>query len=112
MPNLSQRYILALSELSQFQCASPQPGLLTHLLTGVQVAAEDSTEGASEAALLRLTFCGGHRTVVAGRLYLELQLAEHAAHRMHSVSDEGTGEIHKRAARLWEELQQKHALGA
>jgi hypothetical protein len=109
MPNLSQRYVAALAQLSQFRCVAGGDATLTHVLTGVQVAPESTDEDAEDASLLHLTFPGGHKIEVIASMYLELQLAEHAAHEMHSVN-EGTGEIHKRAEETWGHLSRKHDL--
>ncbi|MEJ7747007.1 MAG: hypothetical protein WKF61_09705 [Luteimonas sp.] len=109
MPNLSQRYIAALAQLSQFQCVAGDKSTLTHVLTGVQVAPETADEQAEDASFLRLTFPGGHTIDVIARMYFELQLAEDAAHGLHAVG-EGSGEIHKRAAQSWEHLSRKHNL--
>ena len=114
MPSLSQRYLVALSQLSQFQCAvqGEHPSVLTHALTGVQVSAatDDGTSAPENGGCLRLTFAGGHSISVVAARYLELQLAEDAAHRMHAVH-EGSGEIHQRAAQTWENLRRTHGLG-
>ncbi len=108
MVSLSHRYLAALAELSQFQCAAQsEMQTLTHTLTGVQVAAEP--EDAHGPAMLRLTFSGGHSIAVIANLYLDLQLAEDAAHRLHSVR-EGAGEIHKRAVQKLEQLARNHHL--
>ncbi len=109
MPNLSQRYISALAQLSQFHCVVGDQKVLTHVLTGVQVAPETTDEQAEDAEMLRLTFSGGHSILVIAAMYFELQLAEDAAHNMHSVQD-GSGEIHKRAAQTWQHLNRKHNL--
>lgn len=109
MPNLSQRYVAALAQLSQFMCVAGGKDSLTHVLTGVQVAPETTDENAKDAAFLRLTFPGGHTVDVIASLYFELQLAEDAAHNLHAVG-EGSGEIHKRAAQTWEHLSRKHNL--
>lgn len=109
MPNLSQRYIDALAQLSQFHCAVGGKETLTHVLTGVQVAAENTDAQSQDAGRLRLTFAGGHSIQAVARLYLELQLAEDAAHHMHAVQ-EGSGEIHQRAAQTWERLSRQHNL--
>lgn len=110
MPNLSQRYIAALSQLSQFHCVASTKETLTHVLSGVQVAAETTDKQAEDAGKLRLTFSGGHSVEVIAKTYFELQLAEDAAHNMHSVGEEGSGEIHKRAAQTWERLSREHNL--
>ena len=115
MPSsLSQRYLSALSQLSQFQCAvqDGNPATLTHALTGVQVSAEtgNGAPASENGGRLRLTFAGGHSIDVVAARYLELQLAEDAAHRMHAVR-EGSGEIHRRAAQTWERLREEHNLG-
>ncbi|RYE68968.1 MAG: hypothetical protein EOO79_02590 [Oxalobacteraceae bacterium] len=109
MPNLGQRYIAALSQLSQFHFVIGDKTTLTHVLSGVQVAPESADEDAENADLLRLTFGGGHTVLVAASYYLELMLSEDAAHRMHAVS-EGSGEVHKRAKQLLEHLSWKHNL--
>ena len=109
MTNLSQRYIEALAQLSQFHCVVGGKETLTHVLTGVQVTAENTGAQAQDASRLRLTFSGGHSIQVVARLYLELQLAEDAAHHMHAVQ-EGSGEIHQRAAQTWERLSRQHHL--
>lgn len=109
MPNMSQRYIAALAELSQFQCVVGDTSNLTHALTGVQVAPEAARDSAEDVSLLKLTFPGGHSIDVIASLYLELQLAEDAAHNLHAVSG-GSGEIHKRAVQKWEELRLAHKL--
>ena len=71
-------------------------------------AVTDSGTPASESdARLRLVFAGGRRIDVAAGQDPELQLAEDAAHRMHSVH-EGSGEIHQRAAQSWEQLRRTH----
>ena len=109
MPNLSQRYIAALAQLSQFICVVGDKNSLTHVLTGVQVA-PCSTDPDEDAELLVLTYPGGHRVNVIPSMYLNLQLAEDAAHQLHSVGDEGRGDIHKVAASSWEHLARKHGL--
>ena len=111
MTPLSHRYLAALAELSQFECVdNSEMQTLTHTLTGVQVAAEpEGPRDSGSEAMLRLTFSGGHSIAVIANLYLDLQLAEDAAHRLHSVR-EGAGEIHKRAAQTLEHLEQKHHL--
>lgn len=109
MPNLGQRYIAALSQLSQFHLVVDSKTTLTHVLSGVQVAPESDDEGAQNADLFRLTFGGGHTVLVAASSYLELMLSEDAAHQMHAASD-GSGEIHKRAKQLLEHLSRKHDL--
>ena len=114
MTSSSQRYLAALSQLSQFQCAvqDNQPAALTHALTGVQVSAAtgDAAPAPAGSARLRLAFAGGHSIEVVAARYLELQLAEDAAHRMHAVR-EGSGEIHRRAAQTWNRLREEHNLG-
>ena len=109
MSSLSQRYIAALAQLSQFRCVVNETETLTHVLTGVKVSAETMNEQAGEAVKLRLTFSDGHSIEVVAQMYFELQLAEDAAHNMHSVA-EGSGEIHKRAAQTWEQLSSQHNL--
>lgn len=99
----------ALAQLSQFQCVSGDKAILTHVLTGVQVAPETTDEDAENTNFLRLTFSGGHTIDVIASMYFELQLAEDAAHNLHAVG-EGSGEIHKRAKQSWEHLSQKHNL--
>lgn len=109
MPNLGQRYIAALAELSQFHLIVGNKTTLTHVLSGVQVAPESDDDKAPNADLLRLTFGGGHTVLVAASYYLELMLSEDAAHRMHAAS-EGSGEIHKRAGESLKSLSQKYNL--
>ncbi len=109
MLNLSQRYIAALGQLSQFSCVVGANEALTHVLTGVQVAPDTTDGDADDSGLLRLTFPGGHAIDVVAGSYFELQLAEGAAHDLHAVG-EGSGEIHKRAAQLFEHLSRKHDL--
>lgn len=109
MPNLGQRYISALSQLSQFHFVVGDQTTLTHILSGVQVAPESDDEKAENADLLRLTFGGGHTVLVAAAYYLELMLSEDAAHQMHSASN-GSGEIHKCAKQSLEHLSRKHNL--
>jgi hypothetical protein len=109
LPNLGQRYIAALAELSQFHLVVGDKTTLVHILSGVQVAPESHDEETENADLLRLTFGSGHTTFVAASYYLELMLSEDAAHRMHSAS-EGSGEVHKRAKQSLDHLSQKHNL--
>ena len=110
MPNLSQRYIAALAQLSQFQGVTGSKDNLTHVLTGVQVAPHSTDEESDDEGLLDITFAGGHKIQVVAYTYLQLQLSEDAAHVLHSVEN-GTGEIHKHAKHLWEHLARKHDLG-
>lgn len=109
MSNLSQRYIAALAELSQFHYVQGDKNTLTHMLSGVQVAPETEDENAADAGFLRLTFGGGHTVLVIASHYLELMLSEDAAHRMHAAG-EGTGEIYKRARQMGKHLARKHEL--
>ena len=109
VPNLSQRYIAALAQLSQFQCVVGDKATLTHVLTGVQVAPGTTDERVEDSSFLRLTFPGGHTIEVIASMYFELQLAEDAAHNMHAAGD-GSGEIHKRALQSLEHLSRKHNL--
>lgn len=109
MPHLSQRYIAALSQLSQFCCVADEKETLTHSLSGVQVAAVTDDAPRADLCKLRLRFSGGHSIEVVAKMYFELQLAEDAAHSMHSVT-EGSGEIHQRAAQTWERLNRQHEL--
>lgn len=109
MPNLSQRYIAALAQLSQFHYVLGDKNTLTHVLSGVQVAADSEIEDSNDPGILRLTFGGGHTVQVIASHYLELMLSEDAAHQMHAAG-EGTGEIHKRAKQNWEHLARKHDL--
>lgn len=110
MPNLSQRYIAALAQLSQFICVVGDKSSLTHVLTGVQVAPCSTDPDDDDAELLVLTYPSGHTVAVIPSMYLDLQLAEDAAHQLHSVGDEGRGDIHKLAASSWEHLARKHGL--
>lgn len=109
MSNLSQRYVAALAQLSQFHYVLGDKHTLTHMLSGVQVAPDTEDETADNSGCLRLTFSGGHTVSVKASHYLELMLSEHAAHEMHAAGD-GTGEIHKRAKHMLEHLAREHEL--
>jgi putative intracellular protease/amidase len=56
LPNLSQRYIAALAQLSQFICVQGDKSTLTHVLSGVRVAPYTEVDDAYDPSLLRLTF--------------------------------------------------------
>lgn len=109
MTNLSQRYISALAQLSQFICVQGDKSTLTHVLTGVQVSPASTEVADDDSGLLQLTFSSGHIIEVIAALYFELQLAEDAAHNLHSVG-EGSGEIHKQAKARFEHLSTKYDL--
>jgi hypothetical protein len=113
VPNLSQRYIAALAQLSQFQGVidgnDKLTPVLTHVQTGVQVAPHSTDEASEDEGVLVLTFAGGHQIEVVAYTYLLLQLAEHAAHQLHSV-EEGQGQIHTLARQTWEHLSLKNSL--
>jgi hypothetical protein len=109
VPTLSQRYVAALAQLSQFICVQGDKTTLTHVLSGVQVSPHGESETAGETSFLHLDFGGGRSVQVHASLYLELMLAEDAAHQMHAAS-EGSGEIHRRAKEKHEHLAKEYGL--
>ncbi|RYG55218.1 MAG: hypothetical protein EON56_05980, partial [Alphaproteobacteria bacterium] len=76
LPNLSQRYVAALAQLSQFHYVLGNKHTLTHILSGVQVGPGSEDETADDSGCLRLTFKGGHTVSVEASHYLELMLSE------------------------------------
>jgi hypothetical protein len=109
VPTLSQRYVAALAQLSQFICVQGDKTTLTHVLSGVQVSPHGESETAGETSFLPLDFGGGRSVQVHASLYLELMLAEDAAHQMHAAG-EGSGEIHRRAKEKHEHLAKEYGL--
>ena len=78
----SQRIVRALQTLEQFRLfPSPSGDLACHVLTGVQVTAATGTHG--ENGFVSLKFPGGMDFEVEGIQYLQLQIAESAAHEVH-----------------------------
>lgn len=109
MLNLSQRYVFALAQLSQFICVHGDKNTLTHVLSGVKVSSHGESETTGETSFLYLDFGGGRSIQVNASLYLELMLAEDAAHQMHAAG-EGSGEIHRRAKEKHEHLAKEYDL--
>ena len=109
MPNLSQRYIAALAELSQFHYVRGEKNTLTHVLSGVQVAPESDDEAAKDQNYLHLTFAGGHHVDVNASHYLELMLTEDAAHQIQAAGN-GIGEIHEFAKKTLLRLAKQYRL--
>jgi hypothetical protein len=109
LSNVSQRFVAALSQLSQFHYVLGDKSTLIHILSGVQVTADSDRQDSADSGILRLTFSGGHSVQVVASHYFELMLSEDAAHEMHAAGG-GTGEIHKRAKQNWEHYARKYDL--
>jgi hypothetical protein len=109
MPNLSQRYIAALAELSQFSYAKRNKSKLTHILTGAQISPETDDENAIDTNYVHLTFVGGHSVEVDVSHFMELMLVEDASHRCRANGGD-QGEIHEVANKTWLYLAEKHQL--
>jgi hypothetical protein len=80
--NKSQRIVLALQQLVQFKLLpSPSVDFAFHVLSGVQINSATGTQG--DDGLISIKFPGGMDFDIDGMQYLNLQIAESAAHEIH-----------------------------
>jgi hypothetical protein len=108
MKSIGHRVIQALHQLQQFMpgdCASAE--LAQNVLTGAIVEPVPCPDDEGDDMLF-VTFPGGKRMTVNGRLYLELQILESA--RSEVDSEEGGTKINLRYESLCEHLYRKHDL--
>lgn len=83
--------------------------LLTHVLTGVQITPYSHGDDPGNDNFIWITSQGGLIIKMIASMYLELMLAEDAAHQLHSASH-GSGQIHQLSKEMLERLADFHGL--